>query len=125
MIPAGFYFGPHAACMQYGHHRHPSRANGSPAPQPVEYSVTIEARATFVMSVDIDGTVRVRGADISIDKGKADMADIRQYGYPSVPGGLEDDAWAAIIEAIPDEAEVMVPQTWPNRPDPILDEVEF
>jgi hypothetical protein len=72
MYEPGFYFGSHGDCYVYGHHRHPLAAV-----QPIEYVVEAKATVAFVVSVDTDGTARLRGGDYSVTKDDLNGADVR------------------------------------------------
>jgi hypothetical protein len=78
----GFYFGEHEGCSTYGHHRHPTVVDRGEnqhmfhPPQPHEYTVSVEADLTFILSVDVDGTVRVRDGGYALAKDAINNADV-------------------------------------------------
>lgn len=126
MYRPGFYFGPHEGCSIYAHHRHPrfdpvGKGREQPMlPQPREYTVTASAVVTFVFSVDIDGTVRIRGGSYRFPRNALAEADVATFGAPRQPA--DDDAFYRLMDAVrSDFAEGDLYLNDGRIPEPILD----
>jgi hypothetical protein len=91
-----------------------------PTPQPHEYLVEVAATVNVTMSVDIDGTIRVREANFVIDKDDINGAFIHdQMTYRTAQ--LEGDLWDRILDDVPRDGEISTHDRWPSQLAPILD----
>ena len=115
---AGFFYGAHDGCTEYQHHRHPLSGE-----QPREYDIEVHATITFRVSVDTDGTVRVRDAGYVVSKNAIDAADPRMP-YTGKIAEVEDAEFEAMCDAIVAirDGEIPTHDRWPEHRQPVLDE---
>lgn len=122
MDTPGFYYGSHAGCAIYAPHRHPLiTPDGKMTDQPHEYVVTVKAEVTIALSVDLDGTIRLRDGDFDVKDITSAEIDDRRTGRRAE---LEDDLWDRLIDALPRDGEIAIDgsSVWRvERKAPILD----
>lgn len=126
MHSPGLYLGPHPDCRIVSHHRHPTLTpDGEVAPQPHEYVVTAKAELAIIMSVDLDGTIRIRAADVRVSSSGINDAEIddRETFRRAT---LDGDLWDRLLDVVPRDAEVALGEgvDWFTRPVPPILESE-